>query len=387
MNAIVFQALPKWDGKYNSTALNISKLLAKGRKVFYVEHPLSWVDVFRKSVRDQVKIRSEQDWLKPFANNPNFIVINPPFIPPINSLRSGYLYKLIMRLYLKVLWNKIDSVLKEFEITEFGYINSFDPVFFKVNSTLPCLFKIYHSVDLIEGEPYIAKHGIEAEKKAARESDLVITTSEPLKDRLNVYNDETVCIPNAADHEHFSSHLPLPGEYRNTNRKKLVYTGNIGLRIDYDLISDIAKKLPDFDVYMIGPKDPQYFRGQKLMDHVNIHFTGPKSYEELPAYIQYADVCFIPFECTDLTYHIYPLKLNEYLSAGKPVISTPFTDFKDFGDLVCIAENAEEFAVMVREGVCNNTADLKEKRIQLASKNTWSHRIFNWEVLISRLIS
>ena len=111
----------------------------------------------------------------------------------------------MQKLYIKSLWKSIDKVLKSYKIEEFGYINSFDPVFFDIESKLKCVFKIYHSVDLISGEPYIAKHGVEAEYKAADKADYVVTTSEPLKKRLEKYNNKTICIPNAVDFELFST--------------------------------------------------------------------------------------------------------------------------------------------------------------------------------------
>ncbi|GAB5409031.1 MAG: hypothetical protein BalsKO_13960 [Balneolaceae bacterium] len=385
MVPIVFQALPKWDSAYNSTALTISKLLSENRKVFYIEHPFSVIDQAKPSLKDRISRRNKHNWEMPFTDHPNFIVINPLYTLPINALKEGSLYRFLLKQYISKLWKRVDSVLSEFKIKEFGYINSFDPVYFEFESKVSCTFKIYHSVDLISGEPYIARHGIKAEQNASKAADFVLTTSFPLKDRLKVFNPNTECIPNAADFDHFSKDYPKPFEFRNSTRKRIVYTGNIGLRIDYQLLERVAKAHPDLDFWIIGPKDENYFGGKELESISNVYFTGAKSYKDLPAYIHHADACIIPFKCTDLTYHIYPLKLNEYLSSGKPVLTSAFTDFGKFEELMYIYKSSDEAIEKLSNALQEPKNERIAKRIDLASENTWKNRMINWEQVIDQL--
>ncbi len=385
MLPIVFQALPKWDGNYSSTALTISKMLSRDRKVFYIEHPFSYLDIFKSDKNLQTKKRIPGVIDLPFKDHKNFIVIHPPFTLPLNSLSKKAGYSFFQKMYIKSLWKHIDRVLKSYDINEFGYINSFDPIYFDFISSLKCRFKIYHSVDLISGEPYIAKHGVDAEFKASKKADYVVTTSEPLKKRLSAFNPDTICIPNAVDFELFSNKLSIPNEYLKSDRKKMVYTGNIGLRINYSVIESIAKAFPDLDIFMVGPKDRTYFKGQNLEKYKNIYFIGSKNIKELPAYIHHADFCIIPFNCTDLTHHIYPLKLNEYLSAGKPVITSRFTDFGDFESVLSVYNSNEQAIELVNAQLSTIDDKLSEKRIKLASANTWNHRFKLWNDLVEKL--
>lgn len=385
MLPIVFQALPKWDGTYNSTALTISKLLSEDRTVFYIEHPFSYADVLKKRNFKQLKKRIGRSWERPFQNHQNFITVHPPLTFPFNSLDEGATYNLFKRTYIKKLWKHIDRVLKSFDITEFGYINSFDPVYFNFKSELECKYKVYHSVDLISGEPYIARHGVNAEFLAAKSAHKVVTTSEPIKKRLYPFNPNTRCIPNAVDFNHFSTLKPIPEEFRLSKRKRLVYTGNLGLRLDYSLIERIANAFPEIDIYMIGPEAPAYFKGQKLKLMPNVYFPGPKPFSELPAYIQHADACIIPFKCTDLTYHIYPLKLNEYLSAGKPVVSSNFTDFGEFKNHLFTYDANDEAINQVKLALYESNKKSSLDRVKLASQNTWAHRMRDWKELLLQL--
>lgn len=387
MLPIVFQALPKWDSKYNSTSLTISKMLSEGRKVFYVEHPFSIADRFRSENKPQIEKRKGPRFDVPFENHENFIVVHPPTTLPINALPDGYAYRFLKRIYVRQLWKRIDHFLKLFGVKEFGYINSFDPVYFDFKSKYKCAFKIYHTVDLMEGEPYIAKHGVKAEFEAARKADAVVTTSIPLAERLRNYNDNTVCIANAADFEHFSSLQQVPDEYRDRTKKRIVYTGNIGLRIDYELIESIAMSFPNADVVLVGPRDSNYFGGGALEKMSNIQFLGPKRYEVLPAYIQHADVLLIPFLKNNLTHHIYPLKLNEYLASGNPILTTRFTDLQGFEDVLSISDNNIEGIIHINKLLKEDSEKSRVQRIQRAAENTWQHRMLEWEGLIRKLSS
>ncbi len=382
MTPIVFQALPKWDGNYNSTALTISKMLSQSRKVFYVEHPFSIIDWAKNRDNPQIKRRMNAGFEMPFQDHPNFYVIHPPLTFPINSLPNGVLYQTLLHAYIKKLWKRIDAVLDEFNVSSFGYVNSFDPVYFEFESRHTCEFTVYHSVDLIEGEPYIAKHGVTAERRASCLADYVVTTSLPLENRLQKYNPNTTCIANAADFNHFSRALPEPEEYKSIEGRKIVYTGNIGLRIDYALIKQLANENPDDQLVLVGPKDPQYFAGQELEAMPNVHFLGPKSYTELPAYIQHADVCLIPFLCNALTHHIYPLKLNEYFATGKPIVTTRFTIMEEFEELLHVIDEPGSISKVVKEAFGNDSRTLQNARIKKASYNTWEHRIKDWNDIL-----
>ena len=54
----------------------------------------------------------------------------------------------------------------------------------------------------------------------------------------------------------------------------------------------------------------------------NVRWLGPKPYSELPRYVAAFDVGLIPYVENDYTRSCFPLKLYEYLAAGKPVVAS-----------------------------------------------------------------
>jgi len=380
---VVFQALPKWDSDYASTSLTIAQLLSKKRAVFYIEHPFSVVDAIKKSNRSSLSKRSGST-SQPFTEFPNFTVIHPPLIFPFNSLPNSTMYNSLMNKYLKKLWKHVDSVLIENQFDSFIYVNSFDPNFGEIQTQLSCKKKIYHCVDWIGGEEYIAKHGLASEEHFVRNlADIVITTSEPLAKRLKKWNSNTTCIPNAADFSHFYGNHVEPDEYKSIPGKKIVYVGNIGLRIDYALIEKTAIEHPEWSFIFVGPKDPTYFKGQELEKLNNVHFLGKRAYKDLPAYMQHADVALIPFEKSTLTEFIYPLKLNEYLATGVPVVSSDFTDLSDFKSAIDSYSSPEEFSQKIQSAIITNSPEKKAHREFIAKLNTWENRMLFWNKYIA----
>jgi len=66
-------------------------------------------------------------------------------------------------------------------------------------------------------------------------------------------------------------------------------------------------------------------------------FYGPKKVQDLPAYLKTFSLGIIPFIKNQFTKGIYPLKINEYLAAGIPVVSTNFGYLEDFETIINIA--------------------------------------------------
>jgi teichuronic acid biosynthesis glycosyltransferase TuaH len=59
-----------------------------------------------------------------------------------------------------------------------------------------------------------------------------------------------------------------------------------------------------------------------------VHLTGAVPYAEVPEYMRAFDVCITPHRMTLFTESLNPIKLWEYLAAGKPIVSTDVAGFR-----------------------------------------------------------
>jgi UDP-galactopyranose mutase len=85
----------------------------------------------------------------------------------------------------------------------------------------------------------------------------------------------------------------------------------------------MAEAKPEWHFVILGPVVK--INPDLLPRLSNIHYLGSKTYNELPLYLSGWDIALVPFMLNESTKYISPTKTPEYLSAGRPVISTPIT--------------------------------------------------------------
>jgi glycosyltransferase involved in cell wall biosynthesis len=194
--------------------------------------------------------------------------------------------------------------------------------------------------------------------------------------------------PNAADVELFKTAateiLSKPHGLNFNDRKIIGFTGSIEYRTDFTLLYEIAKYHNDKILYLVGPVIGDEHVKSGLTKMPNVVFAGAKKLHELPSYLQYFDCCIIPYKVNKLTASIYPLKINEYLAAGKPVVSTHFSDdIFSFRDHAFIAETHDQFLRMIDVAIEGNNIEKKVARMEVANANSWQKRVEEfWEIII-----
>src|SRR5690606_36107128 len=92
-------------------------------------------------------------------------------------------------------------------------------------------------------------------------------------------------------------------------------------RLDIGLQVFLAKSRPEWNFVFVGGEDAA-FQNSKLHTLANVYFLGQKDPSLTPAYVSYFDVCINPQLVNDITNDNYPLKIDEYLAMGKPVVAT-----------------------------------------------------------------
>lgn len=113
----------------------------------------------------------------------------------------------------------------------------------------------------------------------------------------------------------------------------------------------------------------------RLAKLMNVHFLGFKAPSQLPNYIKGMDVCIMPSVKSKLVDAVFPLKLFEYLSSGKPIVSTSSTELMCYSYLISLADTSEEFQKAITEALNENEPEKVNARIEAAKANTWDVRI------------
>ncbi len=221
--------------------------------------------------------------------------------------------------------------------------------------------------------------------------DIVFATSHKIFKDKQKHNSNTHLITNVAEFDHFNSIKKLnysePGDLSNIPHPRLLFIGAISsFKLDFDLLENLAKELPEFSIILLGPKNTGELKTdiKGLESHKNIYFLGKKRYSRLPEYIQHSDILILPYRLNEYIKSCFPIKFFEYLATGKPVITTRISELEKFGSIVQIADSPSDFIRSCRELITSDSSTQTEARIQLASKNTWGDRIDKLVTLINK---
>jgi UDP-galactopyranose mutase len=206
-------------------------------------------------------------------------------------------------------------------------------------------------------------------------ADLVFTGGQSLYEAKRAQHHNVHAFPSSIDVKHFGkarNSVPEPEDQAAVPRPRMGFYGVLDERLDRELLRAVAAARPDWHFVMIGPVvkiDPA-----ELPQGPNIHYLGPKSYDQLPDYLAGWDVALILFAHNESTRFISPTKTPEYLAAGKPVVSTSIKDIvHPYGEmeLVRIADSPEEFIAASSESLKPMAEGWIGSVDQFLSGNSW----------------
>jgi UDP-galactopyranose mutase len=217
------------------------------------------------------------------------------------------------------------------------------------------------------------------DREVAARADLVFTTTESLRERHARDRGGVHLVPNVGDFEHFSraaDRSAADPELAALPRPVLGFAGNlIETKVDIDLIDRLAAAFPGGTVLLVGPaQNGVVERLRALLERrPNVRWIGLRPYDALPAAIAAFDVALIPYASNEYTRSVFPLKVHEYLAAGKPVVAAGVPSVAGLRPHVRLADGPDEFVAAVAEAVAADDAS-KEARMKVASANTWDAR-------------
>jgi glycosyltransferase involved in cell wall biosynthesis len=222
--------------------------------------------------------------------------------------------------------------------------------------------------------------------------DVVFASSSAQCERRKRLNPNTFFIPHGVDFEMFNraliSDLPLPADMDRVPRPIIGFTGWLGYHIDVCLLRQLAEAYPDCSLVLVGPDElPNSKDTERLRGLSNVFFLGQKDRTELPSYLRAFDVALMPWQLTGHIRSAYPLKLHEYLAAGRSIVATALPELVPFSHLIRIAQTHEEFIRRIREALEDNDPASVQARVATARENTWDHRVAEIYNILDRHLS
>ncbi|OWY70681.1 hypothetical protein B7486_13810 [cyanobacterium TDX16] len=229
---------------------------------------------------------------------------------------------------------------------------------------------VYDCMDHHAGFSNNNSNVLSQESRLLSSADLVVASSAKLFDMVKASSANPLLVRNAGQYEHFCA-PPAKLVFEKT-RPVIGYYGAISEWFDAALVAQAARQMPECDFVLVGSTYGANL--SPLKDLPNVRMFGEVPYTDLPGYLHGFDVCMIPFQVNELTLATNPVKVYEYLSAGKPVVSIDLPELALMKDVIETAATAETFIAGLRKALTDNAPERVEARRAFARENTWAKR-------------
>lgn len=349
---IIFFSVINWDFRFQRPQQIATRFARHGHRVFYVS----------------ANLRSSATYTtRRIAENIYEIIL--PFKNDVT------VYNTDIREELEALITALRSLLEHFSIKEFIAFVEF-PLWYPIVKHLKHEYGakvIFDCLDEFLGFNNVSVEVGQMEGMLSNISDYCITTSMTLYERLSQQADNVILVRNATEFDHFHN-LPVNDKLRNISKPIIGYYGAIAEWFDTSAIEHIASRRPDWSIVLIGNTFGSDIG--RLRKYKNVHLLGEKPYAELPEFLYWFDVCIIPFKVNELTRSTDPVKFYEYISSGKPVVSSQLPGLLSYKELLYLSSDKKEFLKNIEKALKENDENLKKVRIESAKANDWEIRFY-----------
>lgn len=373
---LVYFGPEKWDGLWRNRHWLMS-LFARQNRVLYVE-PRQYL---RRTLADW---REGQLSLAPWRWRPIshikdglYVYHHPPFAGIISRPPLSWVTSYLRRSLLTATSRRLGIQQPIVWISRPSLVDLLD--------VFDARLTIYHVVD--EYSAYPGQSSTQQAQMRARDremlrvADLVIVVSQSLLSDKSQYNSHTYMVPNAVHYRAYeqciNSDISVPPDLAAVPEPRLGYIGLIGDKLNFELLSAIARARPAWSLVFLGAVADSVDTTQwgRLCRLSNVHYLGQVPATQVPEYVCGFDVGLMPYRHGRHAENISPLKLYDYLAAGKPVVSINIPALNGFRHVVGVADSPAAFVAELERALHATEPALIEERRRLAAANSWESRV------------
>ncbi|GAD00767.1 glycosyltransferase [Agarivorans albus] len=229
------------------------------------------------------------------------------------------------------------------------------------------------------------QHVTECEKLLVEKADHVLVASDMLLRKFSKQPHlalKTRILPHGVDYNLFvRPSSPAPSILQGG--PVAGFYGSIAAWLDIPLIVKVAKALPEWRFVFIGQVQTD-ISAFKQVDNIEVY--PAVAHSELPRYVQHWQVSWLPFKSCKQIASCDPLKLREYLAAGRPIVSTPFPALKPYAGMVTQVEEPFQMVQALQDSL-NTPSALQHRRTSFqrmsVRSESWGERAKQVHQLLS----
>jgi glycosyltransferase involved in cell wall biosynthesis len=248
---------------------------------------------------------------------------------------------------------------------------------------------VYHcAADFSQLTPHVGQLQ-QSERALLSQSDLVFAICDELREHCLKSCSEAYTFPYGVDLAAFpleeTENLERPS-HPNLPRPVIGYVGGLHRHVDFELLDEMIRARPLWSWVFVG-SDP--VTSHPLAGFPNVHLVEQQPHGKLAQYIRSFDVGIVPYAKTIYTRTVVPVKINEYLALGKPVVATdirPVVEFNEQHRVLLTSDNKSEgflAAIGLALGQAKDPALIARRR-DTAALSDWPARLAAMSALVER---
>lgn len=312
--------------------------------------------------------------------NDTFWVFTPLVLPLPHSRWAAAINRFVLALTLRWLRWRL-GLKKDFQLWTFlPNVNDYI-------STLGGSVLVYYCTDEWSKFNYVNGQRVaDDERRLCQRADIIFATARALVESKGKWNPETHLAPHGVDHPLFAKaldpQLPVPDDIKSLPRPLIGFYGTLQDWVDLDLIAHLAQRRPEWSIVLIGTALVDL---APILKFKNVHYLGRKPHSMLPNYCKEFSVGMLPQKVNQLTLHMNPIKLREYLCAGLPVVSVALPEVAYYSNICSVARTYDEFEAAVAAAISSDTPEKRRQRSDSMKSETWQKRVENLRMHVSRV--
>ena len=239
---------------------------------------------------------------------------------------------------------------------------------------------IYDYVDEINLFYYYDKQMEYGHRFLMQNANFTLATSDRLYAKAKDCAKKALLCENAGDYAFFSNIAgcetnPLIADTVIKYDAVIGYYGCLAYWFDYETVLLAAERQTNWLFVLVGHDFDGTGACLLKSKLSNILYIQAQPYKELPSFLKAFDIAIVPFLINEITNAVSPVKIFEYMAAGKPVLSSDMPECRKYAS-VYRYHNVDDFIDMARllidkRGDAEYTALLNKE----AKENTWESRV------------
>lgn len=282
----------------------------------------------------------------------------------------GNRFPIINQINRWIICRKIKKEMRDFQPDVLWVTHPSQLAHIPTDFTGKIVYDCMDNYDVLGTSPADREEVCRQERELCSRADMILVSSELLQKKICGRN------PDKADRVHLirngcAGHV-YPGTLGSHGDKIYAgYVGTIAEWFDFDLLLDSLERIPELEYFLIGPvlaKNPPA--------HQRIHYLGTVAHEDLFGKIMEMDCMVMPFILDEIVLSVDPVKLYEYISWQKPIITVDYPEIHRFSGFVRTYTDKDEYCAAIAQiGHTRSVGYSESEAYDFLQCNSWQNRV------------